>query len=248
MNLRSLEMNSCVWKNKKSNCWCWLRPSSVQHRGGVPATPALNAVGSEQHWQELTDQEEHTPAHGKFWLTIGGPTFCGSKNTVLVYQEGTTEKTWKEWSRLWPSWYQKVTPVSVELFPATGGRARALKFSGDRRTERKPSSERRRTKACPHSKDSDSALALFQVCKGWPCRSCRAALLGRVPPSQLLPPTAHPLPMPWRGYSGSHTPPSRNGTCTCTGQKLGCDPLDTKILLRACYNGRDLPAVLTSSV
>lgn len=34
----------------------------------------------------------------------------------------------------------------VELFPATGGGARALKFSGERRTERKPSSKRRRTK------------------------------------------------------------------------------------------------------
>lgn len=54
---------------------------------GVPATAALNAVGSEQHWQELAGQQEHTPAHGKVRPTLGGPAFCGSKDAVLVYQE-----------------------------------------------------------------------------------------------------------------------------------------------------------------
>lgn len=95
---------------------------------------------------------------------------------------------------------------------------------------------------CPRSKDSDRALALLQVCKGWPCQSCRAALLGRVPP------TAHPLPTPWRGCSGSQTPPFRKGTCTSTEQKLGWAPPDIRILLRACRNEKDLPAVLTSRV
>lgn len=82
MNLRSLKMNSCVWKNRKSNCAvCRIALISIS-RGGVPATPALNTVGSKQQWQELTGQQEHTPAHGKLSPTLGGPTFCGSKDTV----------------------------------------------------------------------------------------------------------------------------------------------------------------------
>lgn len=48
-------------------------------------------------------QQEHTHTPSCSWLiqaALGGPTFCGSKDTVLVYEEGTSETTRKDWRRL----------------------------------------------------------------------------------------------------------------------------------------------------
>lgn len=68
-------------------------------------------------------------------------------------------------------------PLEGEPEPRNSQRRDELNLGGP---QSKPSSKQKR-KQVPSSKGNDSALALPQVCKGWPYQTCRAGLLCGVP-------------------------------------------------------------------
>lgn len=147
---------------------------------------------------------------------------CGSKDTVWQVRkyEGNEDGFDPRISnkQVWSC----IPPLEGEPEPRISQRRDELNLGGP---QSKRSSKQRR-KQVPLSKGYDSALALPQVCRGWPCQTCRAGLLCRVP-------------------HGSCTRFGKD-TCTCTEWELWWAPPDFKILSRAHHKGKDLLAILAS--